>query len=327
MRRVVVTGMGLVTPLGVGVEQCLAAPARRRIRHPRDPDPSTCRTCRRRSPARCRAARPSLGLFNADDWVPPKDQRQMDEFIVFAMAAATQAVEDSGWKPDRRGGARAHRRDDRLRHRRPARHHRGRADPAREGAAAHLAVLHPGLPDQSRLGPRLDPLRLQGAEPRGRDGLLDRRACDRRCGAADQLDDADVMVCGRHRGGDLPARPRRLRRGARALDRVQRRAARAPRVPGTRTATASSWARAPASSCSRSYEHAKKRGAKIYAEIIGYGMSGDAYHITAPAEDGNGAFRAMRNALKRAGSRPTRSTTSTRTAPRRRSATRSSSAR
>ena len=76
------------------------------------------------------------------------------------------------------------------------------------------------------------------------------------------------------------------------------------------------------------YEHAKKRGAKIYGEVVGYGLTGDAYHVTAPHETGQGGFRAMQNALKKAGARTqATSTISTPTAPRRRSATRSSSAR
>ena len=112
----------------------------------------------------------------------------------------------------------------------------GAIDAARARPAPRLAVLHPRQPDQPRLGPRLDPLRLQGAEPRGGDRLLDRRACDRRRGAADHARRRRRDGVRRHRGGDLPARHRRLRRGARAVDRFQRRpAARlAPLGPGPR---------------------------------------------------------------------------------------------
>src|SRR5258707_12591749 len=98
MRRVVVTGMGLVTPLGIGLERVwgrlLAGESG--IRAIQSFDVSDL-------PSRVAAQVPrgdrDSGLFNADDWVPPKDQRRMDQFIVYAMAAAVQAVEDAGWAP------------------------------------------------------------------------------------------------------------------------------------------------------------------------------------------------------------------------------------
>src|SRR4029078_4704556 len=137
-------------------------------------------------PARVAAQVPqgdkSSGSFNADDWVPPKDQRRMDQFIVYAMAAAAQAVEDSGWQPSDEeerertgvmigsgiGGV------PRINAGRPALSERApRPRPALAGArsAPHLAVFYPGQPDQPCCRPCFDPLRLQGAEPRRRDRL------------------------------------------------------------------------------------------------------------------------------------------------------------
>ncbi len=100
IRRVVVTGMGLVTPLGIGLERGMAPSGRRRIGDRRDPVVRCLRPAVARSPAQVPRGDRESGLFNADDWVPPKDQRRMDEFIIFAMAAAVQAVEDAGWQPD-----------------------------------------------------------------------------------------------------------------------------------------------------------------------------------------------------------------------------------
>src|ERR1041384_1116069 len=98
MRRIVVTGMGLVTPLGIGLENVWGRllGGESGVRAIQSFDVSDL-------PARVAAQVPqgdkSSGSFNADDWVPPKDQRRMDQFIVYAMAAAAQAVEDSGWQP------------------------------------------------------------------------------------------------------------------------------------------------------------------------------------------------------------------------------------
>src|SRR3984957_13951672 len=99
MRRVVVTGMGLVTPLGLGAERVSSKliTGKSGIGAIQSFDVSDL-------PARIAAQVPrgdrESGLFNADDWVPPKDQRRMDQFIVFAMAAAAMAVEDAGWAPE-----------------------------------------------------------------------------------------------------------------------------------------------------------------------------------------------------------------------------------
>src|ERR1700758_913738 len=100
MRRVVVTGMGLVTPLGIGLERNWSrlTESESGIRAIQSFDVSDL-------PAKIAGQVPrgdtASGHFNADDWVPHKDQRKMDDFIVFALAAAEQAVKDSGWKPDK----------------------------------------------------------------------------------------------------------------------------------------------------------------------------------------------------------------------------------
>ena len=135
MRRVVVTGLGLVTPLGIGVEHVW-----KRLLNSESGIGAIQGFDVSDLPAKIAGQVPrgetAAGKFNADEWVPPKDQRKMDDFIIFAIGAATQAVSDSGWTPTGRGSARAHRRDDRLGHRRPARHRRDRADACTRRARA-----------------------------------------------------------------------------------------------------------------------------------------------------------------------------------------------
>ena len=298
MKRVVVTGLGLVTPLGIGTENVwkrLTA-GESGIRAIQSFDVSDL-------PAKIAGQVPrgetASGLFNADDWVPPKDQRKMDEFILYAMAAAEQAVVDSGWKPE--------------------------GDEERERSGVMIGSGIGGLPGITEgaitlheRGPRrLSPFFIPSNLINLASGHVSIRygyrgpnhavvtACStgaHAIGDAARLimwDDADVMVA----GGAEAAVCRLGIAGfaaARALSTgFNDEPARASR-PWDEKRDGFVMGEGAGIVVLEELEHAKKRGAKIYAEVVGYGMSGDAYHITAPSEDGNGAFRSMRNALKRA---------------------------
>jgi 3-oxoacyl-[acyl-carrier-protein] synthase II len=302
MRRVVVTGMGLVTPLGIGLERNWSSLVEgvSGVREIQSFDVSDL-------PVKIAAQVPrgetAAGLFNADDWVLPKDQRKMDGFIVYALAAAAQAVEDAGWTPQ--------------------------AEEARERTGVIIGSGIGGLPGITdgaltlhergprRLSPFFIPanlINLASGHVSIRYGFTGPNhavvtACSTGAHAIGDaarlimLDDADVMVC----GGTEAAICRLGLAGfasARALSTgFNHDPPRASR-PWDRERDGFVMGEGAGILVLEEYEHARRRGAKIYAEVIGYGMSGDAFHLTAPAEDGNGAFRSMRNALRRAGIAP-----------------------
>ena len=302
MRRVVVTGMGLVTPLGIGLDRnwsSLLAGASG-IRAIQSFDVSDL-------PVKIAAQVPrgdtASGLFNADDWVPPKDQRKMDGFIVYALAAAAQAVEDAGWSPEDEG------------------------ERERTGVMIGSGIGGlPGITDAAlnlhERGPRrISPFFIPACLINLASGHVSIRygftgpnhavvtACSTGAHAIGDatrlivLGDADVMVC----GGTF-SRPRAgisfIRAAARALSTgFNDDPPRASR-PWDQERDGFVMGEGAGILVLEELEHARWRGAKIYAEVVGYGMSGDAFHLTAPSEDGNGAFRSMRNALKRAGLGP-----------------------
>src|SRR5712691_2250575 len=302
MRRVVVTGMGLVTPLGIGLERVWGrlVAGESGIGAIQSFDVSDL-------PSRVAGQVPRgdrvSGLFNPDEWVPPKDHRRMDEFIIFAIAAAVQAVEDAGWEPN--------------------------GDEERERTGVMIGSGIGGLPGISEAaitlherGPRrISPFFIPSSLINLASGNVSIRygfkgpnhavvtACSTGAHAIGDaarlimLDDADVMVC----GGTEAAICRLGLAGfaaARALStNFNDDPPRASR-PWDQSRDGFVMGEGAGILVLEEYEHAKARDAKIYAEVLGYGMSGDAYHLTAPAEDGNGAFRSMRNALKSAGLAP-----------------------
>ncbi|HEX6443098.1 MAG TPA: beta-ketoacyl-ACP synthase II [Stellaceae bacterium] len=298
MRRVVVTGMGLVTPLGIGLENVWSrlVAGESGVRAIQSFDVSDL-------PARIAAQVPrgdrESGLFNADDWVPPKDQRRMDQFIIYAMAAAVQAVEDAGWLPE----------DEEERERTGVMI--GSGIGGLPGITEGAITIHERGP--RRISPFFIPanlINLASGNVSIRYGYKGPNhavvtACSTGAHAIGDaarlimLDDADVMVC----GGAEAAICRLGLAGfaaARALStNFNDDPPRASR-PWDQDRDGFVMGEGAGIMVLEELEHAQQRGAKIYAEVVGYGMSGDAFHLTAPAEDGNGAYRSMRNALKSA---------------------------
>ena len=299
MRRVVVTGLGMVTPLGSGVDttwaNVLAGKSGAAAITSFDVSDLAAQIA-------CQIKRGdgSHGTFNPDDWMEPKEQRKVDDFIVYGIAAAKQALQDSGWSP------------------------KTYEEQTRSGVLIGSGIGGiGGIYDASvtlfekgprRISPFFIPgrlINLVSGHVSIEHGLKGPNhsvvtACSTGAHAIGDaariiaLDDADVMVAG---GAESPINRLSLAGFAacRALSTgFNDRPEKASR-PYDKDRDGFVMGEGAGIVVLEEYEHAKARGAKIYAEVIGYGMSGDAYHITAPSEDGDGAFRCMQAALKRAG--------------------------
>ena len=299
MRRVVVTGLGMVSPLGCGVEATWqrilkGESGAKRIDMFDVSDLS--------SQIACIIPRGdgTDGTFNPDQWMDSKDQRKVDDFIVYAMCAAKQALDDANWHPATE--------EDRI------------ATGAMIGSG--IGGLS-GIADAAVLvkerGPRrLSPFFIPGRLINLASGYVSIEhglkgpnhsvvtACSTGAHAIGDasrliaLGDADVMVAG---GTESPIS--RLAMAGfcalRALSTGYNDDPTKASRPYDKGRDGFVMGEGAGVLVLEDYEHAKARGARIYCEVIGYGMSGDAYHITAPTPDGDGAFRCMTAAMKRAG--------------------------
>jgi len=240
------------------------------------------------------------GTYNADQWMEPKEQRKVDEFIVFAVCAATQALDDAGWKPTtddekNRSGVLI-----------------GSGIGGIEGIAETAVTLHERGP--RRVSPFFIPgriINLASGYVSIQHGLKGPNhsvvtACSTGAHAIGDaarliaLGDADVMVAG---GAESPVNRISLAGFAavRALSTGYNDDPTRASRPYDKDRDGFVMGEGSGVVVLEELEHAKARGAKIYGELIGYGLSGDAFHITAPAPDGDGAFRCMSMAIKRAG--------------------------
>ncbi len=303
LKRVVVTGLGMVTPLGTGVSHVWSKlldgqSGLKRVDEHFDVSDI---------PAKVGGIIPrgngGPGDFDIDAVVPVKDRRRMSDFIIYAMAAAQEAIDDSGWKPE--------------------------TDADREatgvmvgsGIGGLIGITEGALLVNERGATRLSPFYIPANLINLASGHISMRwgfkgpnhavvtACSTGAHAIGDaarliaLGDAEVMVA----GGTEAAMSRIGFAGfaaSRAMSTSFNDEPTKASRPWDKDRDGFVMGEGSGVVVLESLEHAKARGAKIYAEVLGFGMSGDAYHITAPAPDGNGGFRAMQSALKWAGLSP-----------------------
>ncbi len=302
MRRVVITGLGMVSPLACGVEESwtrllagksAAGPITRF-------DASALATT-----YACEVPRGdgSDGTFNPDDWIAPKEARKVDDFILYGIAAAEQAVRDSGWMPQ------------------------DEADRERTGVmigsgiGGLSTIADTSILLKERGARRVSPFFIPSALINLISGQVSIRhgfkgpnhsvvtACSTGAHAIGdaarliQWGDAEVMIAG---GAEAAICEIGIAgfNACKALSTKRGNDPQAASRPYDADRDGFVMGEGAGVVVLEEYEHAKARGAKIYAEVLGYGMSGDAYHITAPSEDGDGALRSMKAAVDRAGIAP-----------------------
>ena len=302
MRRVVITGLGLVTPLASGVEASW-----KRLLNGQSGAGLITRFDADRVATKYACEVPlgdgADGSFNADDWLQPKERRKVDDFILYGIAAAEQAVRDSGWMPEDEHG--------RLR----------TGVMIGSGIGGLNSIAETALLIHERGPRRVSPFFIPGALINLISGQVSIRygfkgpnhsvvtACStgaHAIGDAARLimtNDAEVMIAG---GAEAAISEIGIAgfNACKALSTKREDAPETASRPYDEDRDGFVMGEGSGVVVLEDYDHARARGAKIYAEVLGYGLSGDAYHITAPSEDGEGGERAMRSALFKAGLEP-----------------------
>ena len=299
MRRVVVTGLGMVSPLACGVEETW-----KRLIAGENAANTITRFDANNFATNYACEIPFgdglNGTFNPSDWMEPKERRKVDDFILYGMAAADMAVADSGWSPSDE--------EDLFR----------TGVMIGSGVGGLSTIADTSLTLQERGPRRVSPffipsclINLISGQVSIRHGFKGPNhavvtACSTGAHAIGdaarliQFGDADVMLAG---GAENPICEIGIAgfNACKALSTSHRDDPKSASRPYDQNRDGFVMGEGAGVLVLEEYEHAIKRGAKIYAEILGYGLSGDAHHITAPASDGNGGYRSMQAAIKRAG--------------------------